>query len=81
MLDTDDSIFSDTNFEMKRQLSKVTGHIGPGCVRLPEWTELPEWTTGMAFYMCFLVLLMHCICIEWLTEATESRKYEYHAFY
>ena len=22
-----------------------------GCVRLPEWTELPEWTTGINFYM------------------------------
>ena len=21
------------------------------CVRLPEWAELPEWTTGMDFYM------------------------------
>ena len=22
-----------------------------GCVRLPKLTELPEWTTGMDFYM------------------------------
>ena len=52
-----------------------------GCVRLPEWSELPEWTTGMDFYMWLLVLLMHFICTEWHAEATESRKYEYHAFY
>ena len=43
--------------------------------------ELPEWTTGMDFYMWLLVLLMHFICTEWHTEATESRKYEYHAIY
>ena len=35
-----------------------------GCVRLPEWTELPEWTTGMDFYMWLLVLLMHFIFTE-----------------
>ena len=23
---------------------------------------------------------MHFVCTEWPTEATESRKYEYHAF-
>ena len=32
-----------------------------GCVRLPEWTELPEWATGMDFYMW---LLMHFICAK-----------------
>ena len=31
--------------------------------------------------MCLLVLLLHFICTEWHTEATESRKYEYDAFY
>ena len=47
----------------------------------PEWTELPELTTGMDFYMWLLVLLMHFICTEWHTEATKSIKYEYRAFY
>ena len=27
----------------------------------PEWTELPECTTGMDFYMWLLVLFMHFI--------------------
>ena len=35
-----------------------------GCVSLPEWAELPEWTTGMDFYMQSLVLLMYFICSE-----------------
>ena len=26
-------------------------NVPGGCVRLPEWAELPEWTTGMDFYM------------------------------
>ena len=35
----------------------------------------------MDFCMWLLVLLMHFISTEWHTEAKESRKYEYHAFY
>ena len=42
----------------------------------PEWAELPEWTTGMDFYMWLLVLVMHDMCTEWPTDATESREYE-----
>ena len=30
-----------------------------GCVRLPEWAELPEWTTGIDFNMQPLVLLLY----------------------
>ena len=46
-----------------------------------ERTELTEWTTRMDLYKWLLVLLMHFICTEWHTEATESRKCMYHAFY
>ena len=29
------------------------------CVRLPEWAELPQWTTGMELNLCLWVLFMY----------------------
>ena len=39
------------------------------------------WDTRTPPSRASLVLLMHLICTEWHTEATERRKYECHAFY
>ena len=45
----------------------------------PEWTELPEWTTGMDFYMWFFTCNayhMHGVCMQWPIAATEDEDHE-----